>query len=50
MDVFVSSSETGTEEEMTHPIGRDRAKTVTWKGKGKGKTHVHYKEVRHLIY
>jgi hypothetical protein len=33
MDAFVSSSETGTEEEVTHPIGLDRAKTTTWKGK-----------------
>jgi hypothetical protein len=35
MDAFVSSSEAGTEEEVTHPIGRDRAKTATRKGKGK---------------
>jgi hypothetical protein len=34
MDAFVSSSEAGTEEEVT-PIGRDRAKTATRKGKGK---------------
>jgi hypothetical protein len=27
MDVFVSSSEAGTEKELTHLIGRDRAKT-----------------------
>jgi hypothetical protein len=35
MDTFVSSSEAGTEEEVTRPIGRDRAKTVVRKGKGK---------------
>jgi hypothetical protein len=35
MDAFVSSSEAGTEEEVTHPIDRDRAKTVTRKGKEK---------------
>jgi hypothetical protein len=35
MDVFVSSSEAGTEEEVTHHIGRDRAKTVARKGKEK---------------
>jgi hypothetical protein len=35
MDAFVSSSEAGTEEEVTRPIGRDRAKTVARKGKGK---------------
>jgi hypothetical protein len=28
MNVFISSSEAATEEEVTHPIGRDRAKTV----------------------
>jgi hypothetical protein len=32
---FISSSEAATEEEMTHPIGRDRAKSAAWKGKGK---------------
>jgi hypothetical protein len=37
MDAFVSSSEAGTEEEVAHPIGRDRAKTAIQKGKGKGK-------------
>jgi hypothetical protein len=30
---FVSSSEAATEEEVTHPIGRDRGKTTTRKGK-----------------
>jgi hypothetical protein len=35
MDSFLSSSEAATEEEVTHLIGRDRAKAVTWKGKGK---------------
>jgi hypothetical protein len=31
IDAFVSSSEAGTEEKVTHPIGRDRAKTVARK-------------------
>jgi hypothetical protein len=35
MDAFVSLSEAATEEEVTHPIGRDRAKTVARKGKWK---------------
>jgi hypothetical protein len=35
IDAFVSSSEVGTEEEVTHPIGRGRDKTSTRKGKGK---------------
>jgi hypothetical protein len=35
MDAFVFSSEAETEEEVTRPIGRDRAKTVTWKWKAK---------------
>jgi hypothetical protein len=35
MDAFVSLSEAATEEEVTHSIGQDRAKTVTRKGKGK---------------
>jgi hypothetical protein len=35
MDAFVFSSEAATEEEVTRPIGRDRAKTVARKGKGK---------------
>jgi hypothetical protein len=35
MDAFVSSSEAATEEKVTRPIGRDRAKTATRKGKGK---------------
>jgi hypothetical protein len=35
IDAFVSSSEAGTEEEMTRPIGRDRAKMAARKGKGK---------------
>jgi hypothetical protein len=34
-DSFVSLSEAVTEEEVTHPIGRDRAKMAMWKGKGK---------------
>jgi hypothetical protein len=35
MDPFASSSEAATEEEVTRPIGRDRAKTTTQKGKWK---------------
>ena len=35
MDAFISSSEAGTEEEVTRPIGRDKAKTVMRKEKGK---------------
>jgi hypothetical protein len=35
MDQFLLSSEDTTEEEVTHPIHRDKAKTATWKGKGK---------------
>jgi hypothetical protein len=35
MDAFVSSSETATKEEVTHPIGWDRAKRAVRKGKGK---------------
>jgi hypothetical protein len=35
IDAFVSSSEAGTEEEVTHPIGRDRAKTTARKGEEK---------------
>jgi hypothetical protein len=35
MDAFVSSSEAETDEEVTYHIGRDRAKTITWKGKEK---------------
>jgi ribosomal protein L32E len=31
MDAFISSSEAGTEEEVTRPIDRDRAKTTAWK-------------------
>jgi hypothetical protein len=34
INAFVSSSEVGTEEEVTHLIGRDRAKTNARKGKG----------------
>jgi hypothetical protein len=34
MDLFIFSSETATEEEVTRPIGRDRAKSTTRKGKG----------------
>jgi hypothetical protein len=34
-DPFVSSSEVATEEEMTHPIGRNRAKSAARKEKGK---------------
>jgi hypothetical protein len=34
-DPFLSSSEAATEEEVTRPIGWDRAKVVAWKGKGK---------------
>jgi hypothetical protein len=35
IDAFVSSSEAGTEEEVTRPIGRDRAKMDAQKWKGK---------------
>jgi hypothetical protein len=35
MDAFVSSSEAATEEEVTRPISRDRAKTAARKEKGK---------------
>jgi hypothetical protein len=35
MYVFVSSSEAETEEDVTHPIGRDRANTVVRNGKEK---------------
>jgi hypothetical protein len=34
MDAFVSSSEAATEEEVTDPIGQDRAKKAARKGKG----------------
>jgi hypothetical protein len=34
-DVFVSSSEAAIEEEVTRPIGRDRAISAARKGKGK---------------
>jgi hypothetical protein len=62
MDAFVSSSEAGTKEEVTHPIGRDRAKMATRKRKGKEDSSsqsgssssmggiMSTKEVRHLIY
>jgi hypothetical protein len=35
MDAFATSSEAATEDEVTYPIGRDRAKTAAQKGKGK---------------
>jgi hypothetical protein len=35
MDAFVSSSEAAIEEEVTHPIDQDRAKTAARKGKEK---------------
>jgi hypothetical protein len=35
MDPFLSSSKAATKEEVTHPIGRDRAKAAVWKRKGK---------------
>jgi hypothetical protein len=35
MDAFVSSSEARTEDDVTHTIDRDRAKTIAQKGKGK---------------
>jgi hypothetical protein len=35
IDPFLSSTDPATENEVTHPIGRDRAKTVVRKGKGK---------------
>jgi hypothetical protein len=34
-DPFLSSSDPATKEEVTHPIGRDRANAVVRKGKGK---------------
>jgi hypothetical protein len=34
MDPFFSLSEAATEEEVTHPIGWDRAKVAMRKGKG----------------
>jgi hypothetical protein len=34
-DLWISSSDPVTEEEVTHPIGRDRAKAATRKGQGK---------------
>jgi hypothetical protein len=34
MDPFVSSSEATTDEEVTRPIGLDRAKVAARKGKG----------------
>jgi hypothetical protein len=34
-DPFISSSEAAATEEVTHPIGRDRAKSAAWMGKGK---------------
>jgi hypothetical protein len=34
-DPFVSSSEAATEEEVTYPIGRDRAKSTARTCKGK---------------
>jgi hypothetical protein len=34
-DPFLSSSDPAIEEEVTHPIGQDRTKAVTRKGKGK---------------
>jgi hypothetical protein len=34
-DPFISSSEAATQEVVTCPIGRDRVKAVTQKGKGK---------------
>jgi hypothetical protein len=38
MDPFLFSSEATTYEEVTHPIGRYRAKAATRKGKGKEDT------------
>jgi hypothetical protein len=35
MDAFVSLSEPAIEENVTCPIGRDKAKTAARKGKGK---------------
>jgi hypothetical protein len=34
-DPFLSSSEAATEEDVTCPIGQDRAKAAARKGKGK---------------
>jgi hypothetical protein len=34
MDAFVFSSEAATKEDVTHPIGQDRAKATARKGKG----------------
>jgi hypothetical protein len=55
IDEFVSSSEAVTEEEVTHPIGRHRAKAASRKGKGKKGSSSQSrssssKEVRHLVY
>jgi hypothetical protein len=33
---WISSSDPTTEEEVTCPMGQDRAKAVAWKGKRKG--------------
>jgi hypothetical protein len=49
------SSEAVTEEEVTHPIGRHRAKAASRKGKGKKGSSSQSrssssKEVRHLVY
>jgi hypothetical protein len=35
IDSFLSTSDPATEEEVTHPIGQDRAKAATQKGKVK---------------
>jgi hypothetical protein len=35
MDAFVFSSEAATDEDVTHPIGQNRAKMAARKGKGK---------------
>jgi hypothetical protein len=35
IDLFLSSSDTATEKDMTHPINQDRAKAVMRKEKGK---------------
>jgi hypothetical protein len=35
IDQFLSSTDLAIEEEVTHPIGQDRAKATAWKEKGK---------------
>jgi hypothetical protein len=39
-DPWISLSDLTTEEEVIHPIDRDRAKAASQKEKGKGKTQI----------